>query len=167
MGGELRGPAQGRTPRFRVHALKDARGANLDRIQIVKGWLDKDGKTHERIYDVAVSDGREIGANGRCTTPVGTTVDVGLGRTSAASMPEIIAARDHILEKHPNLTVIGAHYGSLSHDVDEIAGDTAADAVHQIGALAPDRAPEHATSEQSKNGTRGVLVEDDGKLLCG
>jgi len=51
-------------------------GANLDRIQVIKGWLDAKGKTHERVYDVAVSDGREIGADGRCRTPVGNTVDV-------------------------------------------------------------------------------------------
>jgi hypothetical protein len=41
----------------------------------VKGWLDKNGETQERIYDVAVSDGREIGKDGRCKTPVGNTVD--------------------------------------------------------------------------------------------
>ena len=41
----------------------------------VKGWLDESGKTHEKIYDVAVSDGRKIGADGRCKTPVGNTVD--------------------------------------------------------------------------------------------
>ncbi len=45
-------------------------------IQIIKGWLDENGKTQERIYDVAVSDGRNIGADGRCKTPVGNTVDV-------------------------------------------------------------------------------------------
>jgi len=51
-------------------------GANLDRVQIVKGWVDKNGKTQERIYDLAVSGGRKIDADGRCKTPVGTTVDV-------------------------------------------------------------------------------------------
>ena len=75
MGGELIS-AQGEAPSFMVLALRDNIGANLDRIQIIKGWIDKDGKTHERIYDVAVSDGREIGADGRCKTPVGNTVDL-------------------------------------------------------------------------------------------
>ena len=51
-------------------------GPNLDRIQVVKGWLGKDGKTQERIFDVAVSGGRKIGPDGRCKTPVGNTVDV-------------------------------------------------------------------------------------------
>lgn len=54
----------------------DPDGANLDRIQIVKGWLDKKGKTHERVYDVAVSDGRTIDANGVCATPVNNTVNI-------------------------------------------------------------------------------------------
>ncbi len=51
-------------------------GANLDRIQIIKGWLGADGNTQERIYDVAVSDDRLIGTDGRCRTPVGNTVNV-------------------------------------------------------------------------------------------
>jgi hypothetical protein len=76
MGGELmRGP-RGAAPRFMIRALRDTDGANLDRIQIIKGWLDSSGETHERIYDVAVSDGRRVGADGRCRTPVGTTVDI-------------------------------------------------------------------------------------------
>jgi hypothetical protein len=75
MGGELNS-GQGKAPSFMVLALRDTIGANLDRIQIIKGWLDEDGNTHERIYDVAVSDGREIGADGRCTTPIGNTVDL-------------------------------------------------------------------------------------------
>ena len=58
-----------------VGAMKDPWSGNLDRIQIVKGWVDKDGKRQERVYDVAVSNGREIGPDGRCTTPVGDTVD--------------------------------------------------------------------------------------------
>ncbi len=59
-----------------IRALRDPDNANLDRIQVIKGWLDKSGKTQERIYDVAVSDGRKIEADGRCKTPVGSTVDV-------------------------------------------------------------------------------------------
>jgi len=62
--------------RVQVRALRDADGANLDRIQVIKGWLGKGGKTHERIYDVALSDGRKIGSDGRCKTPVGNTVDI-------------------------------------------------------------------------------------------
>jgi len=45
-------------------------------VQIIKGWLDANGQMHERIYDVAVSDGREIGADGRARQPVGNTVDI-------------------------------------------------------------------------------------------
>ncbi|MHC4842830.1 MAG: DUF3604 domain-containing protein [Planctomycetota bacterium] len=76
MGGDLTNAPSGKAPTFLVFALRDPIGANLDRIQIVKGWLDKNGKTHERVYDVAVSDGREIGPDGRCKTPVGNTVDL-------------------------------------------------------------------------------------------
>jgi len=76
MGGDLTDAPRGKAPSFMVRALRDADGANLDRIQVIKGWLDKAGKTHEKIYDVAVSDGRKIGADGRCKTPVGNTVDV-------------------------------------------------------------------------------------------
>lgn len=50
--------------------------SNLDRVQIVNGWLDENGKAHERIYDVAVSDGRKIGRDGRAKKQVGTTVEV-------------------------------------------------------------------------------------------
>jgi hypothetical protein len=76
MGGDLSKAPKDKAPTFMVYALRDPIGGNLDRIQIIKGWLDKDGKTHERIYDVVVSDGRKIGKDGRCKTPVGNTVDV-------------------------------------------------------------------------------------------
>jgi hypothetical protein len=76
MGGDLTKAPKGKAPTFMVYALRDPIGANLDRIQIIKGWLDKKGKTHEKIYDVAVSDGRKIGKDGRCKTPVGNTVDL-------------------------------------------------------------------------------------------
>jgi hypothetical protein len=77
MGGDLsERPAGGNAPVFMVGALKDTWSGNLDRIQIVKGWIDDSGERQERIYDVAVSDGRTIGADGRCRAPVGNTVDV-------------------------------------------------------------------------------------------
>lgn len=76
MGGDLTNGPKGESLKFMIRAIRDADGANLDRVQIIKGWLDKRGKTHERIYDVAVSDDRKIAANGRCKTAVGTTVDV-------------------------------------------------------------------------------------------
>ena len=75
MGGDLTKVPKGKAPTFMVYALRDTTGGNLDRIQIIKGWLDEKGKTHEQIYDVAVSDGRKIGKDGRCKTPVGNTVD--------------------------------------------------------------------------------------------
>jgi hypothetical protein len=58
-----------------VYALRDPIGANLDRIQIVKGWLDADGKTHEKVFDVAWSGDRTPDANGKLP-PVGNTVNV-------------------------------------------------------------------------------------------
>ena len=76
MGGELWKPKPGESPTFMIRALRDPDGANLDRVQIIKGWLDKAGELHERIYDVVVSDGRTIGADGRCKEDVGNTVDV-------------------------------------------------------------------------------------------
>jgi hypothetical protein len=76
MGGDLpKRPSTKKAPTFMVGALRDTWGANLDRIQIVKGWVDESGERHERIYDVTVSDGRTIGSDGRCQTPVGNTVD--------------------------------------------------------------------------------------------
>ena len=75
MGADLT-PANGKqAPTFMVYALRDPIGANLDRIQIVKGWLDKDGKTHEKGYDVAWSGERKPDKQGRLP-PVGNTVDV-------------------------------------------------------------------------------------------
>ncbi|MEJ2399611.1 MAG: DUF3604 domain-containing protein [Gammaproteobacteria bacterium] len=76
MGGDLRTGPKGASPTFMIRALRDPDGANLDRIQIIKGWLDDDGNTHERIYDVAVSGDRTIGPDGRCKERVGNTVDV-------------------------------------------------------------------------------------------
>jgi hypothetical protein len=76
MGGDLTNAPRGEAPKFMVRAMRDVDGANLDRVQIIKGWLDSSGDTHERIYDVAVSGDRKIDANGRSKAPVGNTVDI-------------------------------------------------------------------------------------------
>jgi len=74
MGGDLPTANGKKAPVFMVGALKDPWSGNLDRIQIVKGWVDKKGERHERIYDVACAD-RGINAEGRCEKPIGNTVD--------------------------------------------------------------------------------------------
>jgi hypothetical protein len=76
MGGDLRNAPDGGAPRFMVQALRDPDGANLDRIQVIKGWIDGDGETHERIYDIAVSGDREIDDDGRARESIGSTVDI-------------------------------------------------------------------------------------------
>jgi hypothetical protein len=75
MGGDLSTAPEGKSPNFVIRALRDPDGANLDRIQIVKGWLDRDGKTQEKVYDVAWSEDRKPDAKGKLP-PVGNTVDV-------------------------------------------------------------------------------------------
>ena len=85
MGGDLTEAPRGKSPTFLVAALKDPIGANLDRIQIIKGWIDKDGNSQERIYDVAVSDDRQIDADGRCRTP---DASVGPPAGHRACLPE-------------------------------------------------------------------------------
>ena len=76
MGGDLANAPDDGAPRFLVRALRDPDGANLDRVQVIKGWLDDKGETHERIYDIAVSGDRVIGDDGRAREPVGSTVDI-------------------------------------------------------------------------------------------
>ena len=76
MGGDLSAmPSGASAPNFMVYALRDPQGANLDRIQIIKGWLDPNGETQERVYDVAWSGNRRIGSDDK-VPPVGNTVDV-------------------------------------------------------------------------------------------
>ncbi len=75
MGADLEKGPDGESPSFLVAALRDPIGGNLDRIQIVKGWLDAGGKTHERVYDVAWSGDRKPGKDGKLPQ-VGNTVDV-------------------------------------------------------------------------------------------
>jgi hypothetical protein len=75
MGGDLSKAPDGKAPTILIRALRDPDGANLDRVQVIKGWLDKEGNTHERIYDVSCADGRGI-KDRRCDRPVGNTVNI-------------------------------------------------------------------------------------------
>lgn len=75
MGGDLSDAPNGAAPSFLVAAMKDPEGANLDRIQIIKGWVDEDGESHEQIYDVTWSSDRERGEDGKLP-PVGNTVNL-------------------------------------------------------------------------------------------
>jgi hypothetical protein len=92
MGGDLSHAPQGKSPTFLVAALKDPIGANLDRIQIIKGWLDAEGNTQEKVYDVVWGDAgkRQPGRDGKLP-PVGSTVDVENATwTNTIGDPELI-----------------------------------------------------------------------------
>lgn len=91
MGGDLRSAPAGKAPTFLVAALKDAVGANIDRIQIIKGWLGKDGKPQEKVYDVVWSGDRKPGPDGKVPS-VGSTVDIQNATwTNTIGAPELIA----------------------------------------------------------------------------
>jgi hypothetical protein len=92
MGGDLVQASQGKVPTFLVAALKDPLGANLDRYQIVKGWLDKNGDPQEKVYDVAWSGDRKPDAKTGKVPSVGSTVDIGNATwTNTIGAPELIA----------------------------------------------------------------------------
>lgn len=77
MGGDLPAVEQGRSPSFIVAALRDPMGANLDRVQMVKGWRDRAGTLHEKVYDIAWSNTKTRKPNRKGKLPpVGNTVDV-------------------------------------------------------------------------------------------
>ncbi|MDR4505754.1 MAG: DUF3604 domain-containing protein [Candidatus Scalindua sp.] len=92
MGGDIQKAAAGKSPTFLVAALKDLIGANLDRIQIIKGWLDAKGDVQEKIYDVVWGDAdkRKPDEDGKLP-PVGSTVDVENATwTNTIGDPELI-----------------------------------------------------------------------------
>lgn len=92
MGGDLVQAPQGKVPTFLVAALKDPLGANLDRYQIVKGWLDKNGDPQEKVYDVAWSGDRKPDTKTGKVPSVGSTVDIGNATwTNTIGAPELIA----------------------------------------------------------------------------
>jgi hypothetical protein len=89
MGGDLAKAPAGKAPTFLVAALKDPIGANLDRIQIIKAWIDASGKAQEKVYDVVWSGNRKPGKNGKLP-PVGDTVDVATATwTNTIGAPEL------------------------------------------------------------------------------
>jgi len=91
MGGDLTNAPEGKAATFLVAAAKDPYSGNLDRIQIVKGWLNEDGKTEGKVYDVVWSDGRRPTGDGKIP-PVGNTVDVESATWSnSIGEPELIA----------------------------------------------------------------------------
>jgi hypothetical protein len=91
MGGDLSNAPAGKAPTFLVAALKDPIGANLDRYQIVKGWLNADGTQEEKVYDVVWSGDRKPGPDGKLPS-VGNTVDVANATwTNTIGAAELIA----------------------------------------------------------------------------
>lgn len=92
MGGNLSNAPEGKAPTFLVASLKDPIGANLDRIQIIKGWIDSKGEVHEKVYDVVWSDAdkRKLDTNGKVPA-VGNTVDIKNATwTNTIGDPELI-----------------------------------------------------------------------------
>ena len=79
MGGDLTKAPKGKAPSFLIHAVKDPVDANLDRIQVIKGWVDAKGKSHEKIFNVVWSGKRKLKSNGKLPK-VGNTVDLKTGR---------------------------------------------------------------------------------------
>ncbi|WP_445358124.1 DUF3604 domain-containing protein [Microbulbifer sp. ANSA005] len=91
MGGKLPQASEGQAPTFLIAALKDPEGANLDRIQIIKGWLDSSGLTREKIFNVKWSGSRKLDTVGKLP-PVGTTVDMKTAEyTNSIGSPQLIA----------------------------------------------------------------------------
>ena len=92
MGGDLRQAPAGKAPSFLVAALKDPIGANLDRIQVVKGWLDAKGELHEKVFDVAWSGDRKPDPKTGKLPSVGSTVDASNATwTNSIGAAELIA----------------------------------------------------------------------------
>ena len=145
MGGDLPAAPAGKAPTFLVAALKDPKTGNLDRIQVIKGWVDKAGKTHEKIFDVVWGDAQRRKIVGGKLTPVGNTVDVARATwTNTIGAPELIGvwkdpefdpARARLLLRaragDPDAALDGLRRGVLQgEDGPERADDHAGTRVH-------------------------------------
>ena len=90
MGGDLRNAPGGKSPSFLVAAMRDPYSGNLDRIQIIKGWMDSEGQVHEKVHDVVWSGDRRPGPDGKLPS-VGNTVDTGRATwVNSIGAPELI-----------------------------------------------------------------------------
>ena len=97
MGGDLTNAPKDRSPTFLIRAVRDPEGANLDRVQVIKGWHDKQGELHEKIYNVALSDGRKENWRGKVKS-VGNTVNIkDASYTNTVGDPELA-----VVWKDPN-----------------------------------------------------------------
>jgi hypothetical protein len=91
MGSDLTKGPDGKAPRFLMYAVRDPKGANLARMQIVKGWVDADGEAHEKVYDVALPGARAFDEQGRAM-PIASTVDPSTGQyQNAFGAPSLTA----------------------------------------------------------------------------
>lgn len=90
MGGDLSKAPSGKAPTFMIAAMKGPVDANLDRIQVVKGWLNKKGVPQEQVYNVALADGRKVKSDGKAK-PVGNTVDLKTGNYTNSIGDPLIA----------------------------------------------------------------------------
>ncbi len=81
MGGDIKASEDGKAPTFLISALMDPESANLDRIQVVKGWIDSNGQTNEKIYNVVWGGDRKVSSDGKLPA-VGNTVDLSKGTWS-------------------------------------------------------------------------------------
>ena len=137
MGGDLRSAPGGASPSFLVAALKDPIGGNIDRIQIVKGWLGADGELEERVFDVAVSDGETIGPDGRCQAPVGNTVDVANATwTNSIGDTELIAVwEDPDFDADHQSLLLRARVGDPDAALDRLRGRVLR---HRVSRRGPD-----------------------------
>ena len=136
MGSDLTAAPEGRVPTFLIRAMKDPDGANLDRVQVIKGWGNATGETHEKIYNVALSDGRKKKNNGK-VKPVGSSVDIGnasytneIGDTELAvvwedpdfNVDELAFYYVRVLEiPTPRWTAYDAKYFSVKNIPDEVS----------------------------------------------
>jgi hypothetical protein len=76
MGGTIKAARPGQAPRLLVSVMKDPEGANLDRVQVIKGWRGSDGKLHEKVYDVAFAGNRKPDPRTGKLPPIGSTVNL-------------------------------------------------------------------------------------------
>ena len=184
MGGDLRPRRPARSPTFLVAAMKDPEGGNLDRIQIIKGWVDAQGARQEKVYDVAWSGDRKPGADGKLPA-VGNTVDLTTATyTNTIGAPELSALwKDPEFDRGPASRVLRARARDPDAALDRVrrrplqgqdaegsADDDAgarlhvADLVHADDLSRSYPLPRHAADFRYRPRTPGEFCRTDAKL---